>query len=387
MRINLLVRAHRRAPLAAFALVGHQLAVDLPATPQPADSSFELRTLPHFTLGQHCPSLNPAPLGLPPNHPSIATFCRKSVPAGMATPLSPLSNWGMPPLAPPQPFPTSHPAQPPTHGWRHPRPRLPSLIALIVWTGLLSLPASPQTPPSPPPGKAAYDEFTAWRRTTSFAHDWGKATTAYRAKLKADGHDDARAARWMEAIETYGEAELYDGVYTSPPSFNTQPNRLLVEAVKGRPPGKALDAAMGQGRNSVFLASQGWDVTGFDVSQAGLDVALRLAKSRAVTVNAVLSSDLDFEFGENRWDLIALIYLIESRSVHRVRKALRPGGIVVVEAGHRSVSNAPFEYASNELLQLFAGFRILRYEETLDKPDWGDQPIRLVRLVAEKVAP
>lgn len=284
-----------------------------------------------------------------------------------------------------QPAPTDEATTPLAFNRGRQRRRLPSLIALFVLAGVSLVPALPQTPAANPPGKSAYDGFTAWRRTTNFVDDWGKATAAYRAKLKADGYDDARAASLMEAIESYGEAELYDGVYNSSPSFNTQPNRLLVEAVKGRSPGMALDAAMGQGRNSIFLASQGWHVTGFDVSKAGLDIAARLAESRAVDIKAIHSSDLDFEFGENKWDLIALIYLIESRSVHRVRKALKPGGIVVVEAGHRSVSDAPFEYDSNELLKLFAGFRILRYEETIDKPDWGDKPIRLVRLVAEKV--
>lgn len=268
---------------------------------------------------------------------------------------------------------------------RPPLRRLFSLLALIVVAVFCEISALPQTPPPKLPGKSAYEEFTAWRRTKSFVDDWEMATAAYRAKLKADGHDDARTASLMEAIESYGEAELYDGVYSSSPSFNTEPNQLLVEAVKGRSPGLALDAAMGQGRNSVFLAGQGWDVTGFDVSKAGLDIALRLAKSRSAHINAIHSSDIDFEFGEKKWDLIALIYLIESRSVHRVRKALKPGGIVVIEAGHRSVSGAPFEYDSNELLKIFAGFRILRYEETVAKPDWGDKPIRLVRLVAEKV--
>jgi hypothetical protein len=103
-----------------------------------------------------------------------------------------------------------------------------------------------------------------------------------------------------------------------------------------------------------------------------------------VKVNALLASDEDFEFGEARWDLIAMIYVIEKRSVHQVRKALKPGGLVVVEAGHKSASGAPFEYESKELLNIFEGFRIIRYEEANGIPDWGKEPIRLVRLVAEK---
>lgn len=139
-----------------------------------------------------------------------------------------------------------------------------------------------------------------------------------------------------------------------------------------------------QGRNAVYLATHGWNVTGFDVSDVGLRTAERLANSRSVKIKVVLSSDEDFDFGKARWDLIAMIYAIEKRSVHRIRTALKPGGLVVIEAGHKSASGAPFEYESKELLRIFEGFRILRYEETTDIPDWGKEPIRLVRLIAEK---
>jgi len=45
--------------------------------------------------------------------------------------------------------------------------------------------------------------------------------------------------------------------------FNKQPNALLMDAIKNKKPGKALDVGMGQGRNSIYLAQQGWSVTGF----------------------------------------------------------------------------------------------------------------------------
>src|SRR5712664_3614565 len=47
--------------------------------------------------------------------------------------------------------------------------------------------------------------------------------------------------------------------------FNLKPNALLVNTAKNLKPGKALDLGMGQGRNSIFLAKEGWDVTGVDI--------------------------------------------------------------------------------------------------------------------------
>jgi SAM-dependent methyltransferase len=233
------------------------------------------------------------------------------------------------------------------------------------------------------PGKAAYDDFTAWRKTAGL-HDWSTAFERYRAKLISDKLVGDAVERAMRAIDAYGEAELYDKVYAGSPTFNNSPNQLLVDAVNGLRPGAALEVAMGSGRNGLYLASQGWKVTGFDVSAVGVRAAANQARERGLNIEAVHSSDEDFDFGENRWDLIAVIYAMEKRSVRRVARALKPGGVVVVEAGHKSASGAHFEYDSNELPRLFEGFEIVKYEEPVAVADWSQKPIRLVRLIARK---
>jgi 2-polyprenyl-3-methyl-5-hydroxy-6-metoxy-1,4-benzoquinol methylase len=69
-----------------------------------------------------------------------------------------------------------------------------------------------------------------------------------------------------KSSETY-----WDSVYSQTrPIFSQQPTALLKYAIRDRPPGKALDIGMGQGRNAIFLAQQGWDVTGFDPSLVGV---------------------------------------------------------------------------------------------------------------------
>lgn len=172
--------------------------------------------------------------------------------------------------------------------------------------------------------------------------------------------------------------------YAGTPEFNTKPNRLLVEAVEGVRPGTALDVDMGQGRNAIYLASRRWAVTGFDVAEVGLQKARAQAAAAGVTITAVHASDEEFDFGRERWDLVAIIYALEKRSIHRVRDALKPGGLVVIEAGHSDTPDSVMEYQSNELLEIFSGFRILKYEETVGAYDWGPEQIRLVRLVAQK---
>jgi SAM-dependent methyltransferase len=200
----------------------------------------------------------------------------------------------------------------------------------------------------------------------------------------ADGLSAAGAAQIITIITARDEGAFYDGIYTKPPKFQTSPSPLLVEAVKNRVPGKALDVGMGQGRNAIYLASQGWDVTGFDVSSVGLAEAGRLAASEGLHIKTVLASDEEFDFGANRWDLIAILYPLEKRSVYRVRKALKPGGIVVVECSHKDPGGASFGFETNELQKIFDGFRILKYEDMTGVHEWSRKQVRLVRLIAQK---
>ena len=58
---------------------------------------------------------------------------------------------------------------------------------------------------------------------------------------------------------------------------------------------------MGQGRNAVYLASKGWDVTGFDFSDEGVAAARRAAAKAGVALQAVVQRHEDFDFGRDRW--------------------------------------------------------------------------------------
>ena len=69
------------------------------------------------------------------------------------------------------------------------------------------------------------------------------------------------------------EREWYNDTFRKDRGFSHEPNRLLVETVQTATPGKALDLAMGQGRNALYLASQNWTVTGIDLSDEGLRIA------------------------------------------------------------------------------------------------------------------
>ena len=79
-----------------------------------------------------------------------------------------------------------------------------------------------------------------------------------------------------------------------------QQGAFLARAIDAIPPGKALDVAMGQGRNSLFLARKGWDVTGYDVSKVGPSTAEASAVAARLTIHTVLKGHNDFDFSAAR---------------------------------------------------------------------------------------
>jgi 2-polyprenyl-3-methyl-5-hydroxy-6-metoxy-1,4-benzoquinol methylase len=235
-----------------------------------------------------------------------------------------------------------------------------------------------------------YLEWERWQKAQSPGESWDRdgRLSRYRTKLEEDGIRPQAAAGIVAALGRRldaDEASFWNRLYSSArPRFNTKPNQLLARAVQERDPGKALDVEMGQGRNAVFLAQQGWAVTGFDLSSKALEIAQQQAQEAGVEIRAVLAKDQDFDFGTEQWDLIALLYVMEKRSLVRTRNALKPGGLVVVEGFHQDMQGPSVRYASEELLARFAGFRILHCEEVVDTADWGNRKVRLVKLVAQK---
>jgi len=174
-------------------------------------------------------------------------------------------------------------------------------------------------------------------------------------------------------------------------------NKLLADSVRERQPGTALDIGMGQGRNSLFLAALGWQVTGFDISEVGVKQAQAEAAKRGLKVNALVGDVDKFDYGKGRWDLVVGMYMDEylTRNAAKVVASLKPGGILVVEGIHRDIGKAAlgtgknYGYRSNELPKVFGGLRVLYYEDTKAVADWdrsGGKPVPVVRLVAIKEA-
>ena len=168
--------------------------------------------------------------------------------------------------------------------------------------------------------------------------------------------------------------------------FGEKPIPFLVENVRLLPKGKVLDIAMGEGRNGVYLATQGFDVTGLDISAKGLEKAHILAAKNNVTIKTKVVDLENIQFEPNSYDLIICTYYMDRALYKKFRHALKPGGMLLIETYNIDYLkyrrfNAKWALNTNELLELFKGMRILRYQ------DYDDAREAYSSIIAQKPSP
>jgi len=265
-------------------------------------------------------------------------------------------------------------------------------------------PAVPDAPESHDHQKvrALWLEYLEWAKNAE-----GRTSPRDHAmSLDAKGVPGPEVRRRLQVIrgqfteQPEGIEMIYDPLYGKPltgdlakDGFKTQPNAFLVEAMQGIPPGgQALDVGAGMGRNALHLARLGWDVTGIDLSAQGLAVMKANAEKAGLKVKAVKTSYEDFDFGRERWDLVAMILswapVEEASFLSRLKASIRPGGYVVFEHVVQRSEN-PFPPGVHALPRgalgdLFRDFEILTYREQDHSGDWGGPPTPHVWMVARK---
>jgi len=153
-------------------------------------------------------------------------------------------------------------------------------------------------------------------------------------------------------------------------------------------PGKALDLASGRGDNALYLAAEGWKVTAVDISEEALAQLRREAAHRGRAVRTLCqdlekSPDLPTGF----FDLVLMFYYLHRPLLPALRRAVRPGGMVVLRTFSSAGPLPPpdvspdFVLRPGELPEEFAGWEILLHEEGLEPSKKGGS---LAGIVARK---
>jgi SAM-dependent methyltransferase len=203
-------------------------------------------------------------------------------------------------------------------------------------------------------------------------------------------HEQWKVSHWSwqpHHTEIENEREIWNDTYRQSLGFEHQPNHLLVDSVRGTPPGAALDVMMGQGRNALYLAGHGWRTTGIDISNEGLRLAREAAAAQHVELNAVDADAESYDFGVAKWDLVTMIYAGSSPAmIEKIKPSLKPGGRFVYEYFYTGAGrDGDGGLGPEQFAQLFAdGFDIVRNDLVEDVPDWARDRAKLVRFVARK---
>jgi len=183
--------------------------------------------------------------------------------------------------------------------------------------------------------------------------------------------------------------------------WTAEPNRLLTVEAADLAAGRVLDLACGEGRNAVWLAQRGWQVTGVDFSQVGLDKGARLAEQRGVSVQWLQADLLDYVPPPAEFALVTVLYLHIARPamsdvLRGAGAALAPGGVLIVighdptniEHGHGGPQNPAILMAPDEIAGALQELRIERAERvrrSVASPEGDvyaiDALVRAVRVV------
>lgn len=170
--------------------------------------------------------------------------------------------------------------------------------------------------------------------------------------------------------------------------FPTNPSEIVKEFYSQAPLGRALDIAAGKGRNSIFLADQGFTVDALDISERALSGLVRHPGVLPACV------DLDvFDVARERYSLIVDVRFLNRRLFPQIMEGLVAGGVLIFEtyleptgqadAGKKEPGSCrEFMLRPNELLHAFMPLRILHYREILSPDSQDARP--LASLVAVK---
>jgi 2-polyprenyl-3-methyl-5-hydroxy-6-metoxy-1,4-benzoquinol methylase len=181
--------------------------------------------------------------------------------------------------------------------------------------------------------------------------------------------------------------------------YGIEPNVFFKQEIQKLTPGRILLPAEGEGRNAVYAASLGWDVTAFDISVEGKKKADLLARKLDVVIDYRVCDFSEFDAAHERYDCVALIFVHVGRSEriqnhHFVTKWLKPNGNVILQAFSKQQlgrfggpPNDQLLFSAEELeddFQLLTHCEIQEYEIKLNEGLFHQGDSAVINLVGRK---
>ncbi len=188
--------------------------------------------------------------------------------------------------------------------------------------------------------------------------------------------------------------------------YGEQPNEWFKHQIDAMKPGKILLPGDGEGRNGVYAASLGWEVYAFDLSVAGKEKAIKLAKKHNVKIDYRVGDLAELPYEENSFDVIALVYThfapgLRKRYHKKLDNYLKPGGKFLIEGfrkeqiqrqkpGEKGGGPKKIEmlYSENELRNDFLNYEIKELDNVeveLNEGRFHNGNNAVIRFVGKKV--
>lgn len=196
--------------------------------------------------------------------------------------------------------------------------------------------------------------------------------------------------------ERYGNEEFV---------YGKLPNKYFKEKIDELSVGKALFAAEGEGRNAVYAATLGWEVTAFDQSLCAKKKAISLAENNQVTIDYLVSDLYNFNYTSASFDVLVLIFAHfpeeKRRIYHRqLTQTIKNGGYIILEAFSKNhmqnqkdnpkvggPKNIDMLYDLDEIKEDFQNFEFLEAYETETELNEGEHHKgkgSVIRILAKK---
>ena len=178
------------------------------------------------------------------------------------------------------------------------------------------------------------------------------------------------------------------------------PNRVLVAQVEALVPGRALDLACGQGRNAIWLAERGWQVTAVDFSEVGLATAERAAAARGVEIDWVLADLLDYRPPAGAFDLVLILFLQlpgprRRLVLERAAQAVAPKGTLLLighdvlnlTEGYGGPTNPAVLFTPDDIVAELPGLAVERAERVRRSVELEDGEVEAIDALVRATKP
>ena len=167
------------------------------------------------------------------------------------------------------------------------------------------------------------------------------------------------------------------------------PSLFLAEQISRLSRGKALDLAMGSGRNSIFLARNGYEVDAIDYSSVAVGKLQSFVKEQSLPITVKQADLTTFQIPDHTYDLIINFNYLERSLIPQIKRGLNPGGMLLFETytieqpRYGRPRNPDYLLKPNELLSSFSDLHIIYYHERIDHST--EQPQAIASLLAQKI--